>query len=453
MQNKPFGSAVVLGSGIAGLVSARILSDYFEHVTIIEKDPEPRSPGFRPGIPQGRHFHALIPGGLDIMAKLLPGLKEDLRAAGSLLPEPGQFYFYLPEGKSYVQGRYQPDIPRGPWVEPPYVQTRGLLEHCVRARVCALGNVETRYDTTVKQVISHQGDVVGVKVDQTGEEIRADLVIDALGRSGNTLRWLDAMGYRKPTENVVNCDFAYTSVFLRPNDPRLFTDVGFIVAPNPDKANGLRRVGALVRMEDGSWLTLLGGRYGDYPPRDFDEFMAWAETITEPRFAKLLRQTTPIGEPAHYRFPRGIRRRFDQLNDFPEGLLPIGDSVCHFNPAYGQGMTSASRQAIALQRALDAKASLGADLTGLWQLVFPQIHEETRAPWLFACIADFMHPDCEGDFPEEEMAALGSIQALGESAVAGDERAAELLYNIQVLKVPLSRLDDWQAEARETVAG
>ena len=59
-----FDQAIVVGSGMAGLVSARVLSDHFDQVTVIEKDPAPTAPAFRPGIPQGRHFHALIPGGL-----------------------------------------------------------------------------------------------------------------------------------------------------------------------------------------------------------------------------------------------------------------------------------------------------------------------------------------------------------------------------------------------------
>ena len=150
-------------------------------------------------------------------------------------------------------------------------------------------------------------------------------------------------------------------------------------------------------MEDGAWLALVGGRYGDYPPRDFAGFMEYAETITEPRFLELIKQATLIGQPAHYRFPKGIRRRFDKLDQFPEGLLPVGDSVCHFNPAYGQGMTSACRQAMGLRRILQETVDAGDELTGIWRKIFPVSYEETRAPWLFATVADFMHPKCTGD--------------------------------------------------------
>ena len=99
---KPFNHVAVLGSGMAGLVTTRVLSEFFEKVTLFEKDAVPSAPDFRPGVPQGRHFHALLPGGLHIMSELLPGVMDDLQAAGSLLPAPDQFYFFLPQGKSYA---------------------------------------------------------------------------------------------------------------------------------------------------------------------------------------------------------------------------------------------------------------------------------------------------------------------------------------------------------------
>ncbi len=427
--------AVVLGSGMAGLVTARVLSDHFAEVLVIEKDSEQQSAGFRPGIPQGRHFHALIPGGLDVMEKLMPGLKADLRAAGSLLPKPDQFYFYMPEGKSYAQGVYQPVPPGEEHFEPAYVQTRGLLEFTVRQRISSLGNVSFRYDTTVREPVVSEGRVTGVQVDKTDETVSADVVIDAMGKTGRSSNWLAAMGYQRPQENVINCDFAYTSVFLEPDDPDAFTDVGFFVMPAAGAE--LFRGGALVRMEDGSWLALVGGRYGDYPPRDFEGFLEYAKTLAEPRFYDLVSQAKPLYDPAHFRFPSGVRRRFDLLSEFPEGLLPIGDSVCHFNPAYGQGMTSASLQAMALNQVL---ATQGGWADGVWREAFASIFEVTRAPWLFAATADFMHPKCTGDFPQEEHEALAALGSLRERSAAGDPDALRLLMGVSMLKLPLSAI-------------
>ena len=47
--------AVVLGGSLAGLVAARVLSDHFEQVTLIERDAYPETTATRKGIPQANH--------------------------------------------------------------------------------------------------------------------------------------------------------------------------------------------------------------------------------------------------------------------------------------------------------------------------------------------------------------------------------------------------------------
>jgi 2-polyprenyl-6-methoxyphenol hydroxylase-like FAD-dependent oxidoreductase len=229
MSVKRFGHALVLGTGMAGLVTGRVLADFFERVTLLERDAAPEDASPRPGVPQGRHFHGLLPGGLLILGELLPGLLEELQAAGSLLPAPDQFYFYLPQGKSYALQTYLPKPPPDTGRRFLYVQSRGLLELCVRARVAALDNVEIRYGARVEDITSEAGRVTGVKVAQSAEPITADLVVDAMGRGGKTMQWLDRLGFEQPPLDVINCDIATTSVFMRPRAANLFSDVGFFV--------------------------------------------------------------------------------------------------------------------------------------------------------------------------------------------------------------------------------
>ena len=76
--------AVVVGSGVAGLFGARVLSDHFDEVVLIDRDDVPDSPRTRDGVPQGKHFHALLPGGLNIASELFPGFRDDLQAAGAV---------------------------------------------------------------------------------------------------------------------------------------------------------------------------------------------------------------------------------------------------------------------------------------------------------------------------------------------------------------------------------
>src|SRR5690348_5506934 len=65
--------AIVIGAGIAGLLSARVLSKRFNKVTIIERDTLPNEATVRRGCPQATQFHAVIKRGMDGMEKLFPG--------------------------------------------------------------------------------------------------------------------------------------------------------------------------------------------------------------------------------------------------------------------------------------------------------------------------------------------------------------------------------------------
>ena len=74
--------AVVLGAGMAGLLAARVLSDRYGRVTVLERDPLPGTAGNRRGVPQGRHAHLLVPSGTEILDELFPGILDELAAGG-----------------------------------------------------------------------------------------------------------------------------------------------------------------------------------------------------------------------------------------------------------------------------------------------------------------------------------------------------------------------------------
>ena len=75
--------AVVLGASMAGLLAARVLSDAYQRVTVVERDALPYKPENRRGVPQGRHAHVLVPGGTQVVDELFPGLLDDLVTRGA----------------------------------------------------------------------------------------------------------------------------------------------------------------------------------------------------------------------------------------------------------------------------------------------------------------------------------------------------------------------------------
>src|SRR5690348_146949 len=75
--------AVVIGGSMAGMLAARVLADHFASVILVERDRFPAGPEGRKGVPQGRHVHALLMRGRDILEDLFPGLQDELGAAGA----------------------------------------------------------------------------------------------------------------------------------------------------------------------------------------------------------------------------------------------------------------------------------------------------------------------------------------------------------------------------------
>lgn len=429
--------AVVLGSGIAGLFAARVLADHFDEVVLIDRDDVPDSPSNRDGVPQGKHFHALLPGGLNIANELFSGFSDDLCGAGAVPCVGGQdFFAYRPEGKSYAIAVYQPD-PRPMGMI--YFMSRALLEHCIRRRVEGLPNVETRYRSLVRDALGEDGRVTGVLI-EGGERVSADLVVDASGRNARTAQWLAALGYATPAESVVNCDFSYASAVVRPSDPEALGGAGFFVLPKPESPYNTR--GAyVVRIEGGNWLAGLGGRFGDYPPTEVDKWREFGRTLSYPVWDEAMETAELVTQPAPFKFPRSVRRHFERLDRFPDGLVPLGDSVCHFNPVYGQGMSAAACQARALGQVLQRRGRESQDLTGLALEFFPAAFEVTRTPWALAAAADFLDGRTTGDFPVEEMQSLVMFQALAALADA-DPEAAQLIADIVTLALPLSALHE-----------
>jgi 2-polyprenyl-6-methoxyphenol hydroxylase-like FAD-dependent oxidoreductase len=430
--------AVIVGGGMGGLFAARTLADHFDEVVIVDRDSEPTTADPRGGVPQGSHFHVLLPGGLVAMEHWFPGFVDELIAQGSIPMGVGgaDFVAHTAQGVSYSLQTHQAE-PMEPF-DTMYVQTRPALELLVRGRVAAIPNVSFRYGTVVDAPVVHDGRVCGVTV-RDGQPIDADLVVDASGRNSVTPRWLDAMGCAQAPETYVNCDVHYASVMVRPDDwDAAGAVVRFIMPTYGDDGS---RFGAIVKMSEGRWLVGLGGRYDIKPPTDWDEYRAFGAQLHTPIWSQLVDQVTPVGPVVPYRLPRAVRHHYDQLSSFPEGLLPIGDAVCFFNPTHGQGMSSAAGQCRGLEELLDRRADAGLGLDGLALEFFDVAREWVRGPWLMAALGDFADPQCTGDFPEADLPDLNRLVELVGMLDEHPEIVSTVL-GVSTLQLPLGAVND-----------
>jgi 2-polyprenyl-6-methoxyphenol hydroxylase-like FAD-dependent oxidoreductase len=81
-MDKRGSNAVVLGASMGGLLAARVLSDFYDRVTVVERDILPTDPVNRRGVPQGRMIHAIQSRGTEILDDLFPGFLDELTAMG-----------------------------------------------------------------------------------------------------------------------------------------------------------------------------------------------------------------------------------------------------------------------------------------------------------------------------------------------------------------------------------
>ena len=83
MPDNRGGHAVVLGASMAGLLTARVLSESYDHITVVERDELPAGPEHRRGVPQSRHLHVLLARGTSILEDLFPGFVSEAAIAGA----------------------------------------------------------------------------------------------------------------------------------------------------------------------------------------------------------------------------------------------------------------------------------------------------------------------------------------------------------------------------------
>ena len=376
--------AVVVGGSMAGLCAARVLADAFESVTVVDRDPFPDEPTARDGAPQTSHPHAMLEAGRATLEDLFPGFGEDLLAADGVLIDAATDMQY------YDRDDFLAD---GPERLPMYCATRPLFEHVVRRRLAAREGVTLRGRCSFTGYLTDDDatTVTGVEVrgeDGATESLSADLVVDATGRTSRTPTWLENHGYETPEVERVHVDVTYSTIRVeRAPDER----ASYLVPPDPPRTRG----GAAVPVENGQYEVIVQGVHGDDTPGDREGFVEFAERLPVPRVAELARDREWVSEEIHqYPFPSSLRRRYENLDRFPDRLVVTGDAIASFNPIYGQGMSVAALDALLLHHEL-----ADGDLVGLGPRVFDRTAEVVDVVWKLAVGRDFEFGETTGPKP------------------------------------------------------
>ncbi|MGG7575712.1 NAD(P)/FAD-dependent oxidoreductase [Streptomyces sirii] len=425
----PRGQAVVIGAGIAGLLAARVLTDAYKRVVVLEQDTLPDTPRQRPGVPQGHHVHGLTAHGAALIEGLFPGLRQELAEAGAPLGDFGErTVFLFPQGWS----------PRTTTGIPLQTFSRPLLETCLRRRVAALRGVHLRTAIRVTGLTGGTGRVSGVRARQRGDNgggftLDADLVVDAGGRTSHLPDWLEQLGLPRPQRAVIDADLAYSSrLYSAPRSDAPPWDAAMETLQPPGNSRGF----FAARIEGSRLLITLQGAAGNHPPHDPDAFSDFARRLHSP-LGELLGGLTPQSAVRTYAHCSNRRNFYHRLSGWPAALIAIGDTVCAFNPLYGQGMSVAAMEAALLRTMLTTHPD---PASGRFAASYQRrVARLTRLPWLMSTLPD------RGWIPDERrQLPVGTAQValtlLQRASVNDPEFFRRFLTVMHMLKGPSALL-------------
>ena len=324
------GRIAICGGGPIGLLAGMLLARAGHAVTVLEADPaeppaDPRAAWenwARPGVAQFRQPHNLLPRFQRILEVELPDLTERLLAAGCLRKTE-----LVPLPPSIVDRTPRPDDDRFEYV----TGRRPVVEAVFAAAASVEPGVVVRRGTKVDGLVSAGGVVSGVRL-ATGETLRADLVVDAMGRRSPSSAWLVAAGAKEPVNEVEAGGFSYYSRFYR--GPRM-----------PDRrAAPFTPLGTFSLLtlpaDNGTWSVTVVSASGDAPLkvlRDADRFERLVSA--SPAHAQWL-----AGEPiTDIVVMAGVLDRYRRFvlagRPLVTGFAAIGDAWACTNPTASRGLT------------------------------------------------------------------------------------------------------------------
>jgi len=404
--------ALVIGAGISGLLNARVLSDFFDEVIILEWDSGSR----RDGTPQARHIHTLLARGRQIIENLYPDFMGELaRCNIPIYDWIKDVHLVQPDGS--IANKISTGI-KGLGV------SRPILESLIRELTLKISNIKIEY-CTVSGLIIENAYVRGVQTKD--EDIFADIVIDASGRNSKLCDWLNSAGYGEPDTSIVDPHLGYATRSYRIPDHVTLDSPSAIIQPE----RGTYRAAAAMMVEDRKMIITLAGTNKDYAPTEESQFLAFAQSLSDPIIANWIEDFEPISSISGFRaFNRW--HHYERMT-LPEHLLITGDSFCHFNPFYGQGMSVA---------ALEAEL-LNAMLTGAFPI--GEFHRKqakiVNISWSASTIEDMRNPDVTG--AERNLAHMLTHKFMDRllKVSAEDENTARAFLQVMhLLKSPISLL-------------
>jgi 2-polyprenyl-6-methoxyphenol hydroxylase-like FAD-dependent oxidoreductase len=372
---------IVLGGGVCGLAAAMLLARDGHDVTVLERDRAPLPATLeeacdawdRSGVAQFRQAHFMLARGREVLDEELPEVCDALLALGAcrfdtlgLMPPAITDRAPRPGDERFVT-----------------VTARRPVIELAFARVAQdEPGLEIRRGVGVDALVAETFDgvphVTGVRTD-AGEQMSADLVVDATGRRSQLPRLLEGVGAAPVDENAEDSGFIYYTRFFRARN-------GGRPQPRAPLVSPLGSFSILTLPADNdTWSVTLYIAAGDRP----------LKALRHPdRFAAVL-AACPLhahwldGEPITGVLAMGgvvdrYRRLVVHGRPIVTGVAAVADACACTNPSLGRGMALGLLHGRALRDYVRVHLESPTDLAEVWDTVT----EAELMPWYRDTVAE-----------------------------------------------------------------